>query len=460
MHENLDLEKLKGLGVTFEVSTNGAKVIYSKSTPKTALKDLHIVLGSNCEFIEAEENNEAQGLFTDEKSRSELYQLVGEQDFEEAARLALTANDENDAPLVKLLNNLILTAVQKNASDLHLDITQDGLQIKIRVNGTLVKYATLEKRIARMLTTRIKLLAKLDITERRKPQDGQISIFFNEREIDIRVATLPVKNSERIVLRFFTGAKTAAQLHELGLPNKSIAAIEAALSKQSGLILVCGPTGSGKTTTIYSMLSFLADRGLSVMSVEDPVEVELHDVVQTQVNEAVGYGFADGLRALLRNDPDAILIGEIRDEETAIMAVRAALTGHLVISTVHANNPVTAIRRMVNLGVDNSLLSDCLTAVYSQRLVKIYCSNCKAASLTSPAHLSAMQQKFEGCNECFNTGFIGRKPVMSQLLVDKCTKSAMLNTPMDIRFDDQMPDMARKLFDNNEIPWSEVIRLE
>ena len=460
MHENLDLEKLKGLGVTFEVSTNGAKVIYSKSTPKTALKDLHIVLGSSCEFIEAEENNEAQGLFTDEKSRSELYQLVGEQDFEEAARLALTANDENDAPLVKLLNNLILTAVQKNASDLHLDITQDGLQIKIRVNGTLVKYATLEKRIARMLTTRIKLLAKLDITERRKPQDGQISIFFNEREIDIRVATLPVKNSERIVLRFFTGAKTAAQLHELGLPNKSIAAIEAALSKQSGLILVCGPTGSGKTTTIYSMLSFLADRGLSVMSVEDPVEVELHDVVQTQVNEAVGYGFADGLRALLRNDPDAILIGEIRDEETAIMAVRAALTGHLVISTVHANNPVTAIRRMVNLGVDNSLLSDCLTAVYSQRLVKIYCSSCKAASLTSPAHLSAMQQKFEGCNECFNTGFIGRKPVMSQLLVDKCTKSAMLNTPMDIRFDDQMPDMARKLFDNNEIPWSEVIRLE
>jgi len=460
MHENLDLEKLKGLGVTFEVSTNGAKVIYSKSTPKTALKDLHIVLGSNCEFIEAEENNEAQGLFTDEKSRSELYQLVGEQDFEEAARLALTANDENDAPLVKLLNNLILTAVQKNASDLHLDITQDGLQIKIRVNGTLVKYATLEKRIARMLTTRIKLLAKLDITERRKPQDGQISIFFNEREIDIRVATLPVKNSERIVLRFFTGAKTASQLQELGLPNKSIAAIEAALSKQSGLILVCGPTGSGKTTTIYSMLSFLADRGLSVISVEDPVEVELHDVVQTQVNEAVGYGFADGLRALLRNDPDAILIGEIRDEETAIMAVRAALTGHLVISTVHANNPVTAIRRMVNLGVDNSLLSDCLTAVYSQRLVKIYCNNCKAASLASPAHLSAMQQKFEGCDECFNTGFIGRKPVMSQLLVDKCTKSAMLNTPMDIRFDDQMPEMARKLFDNNEIPWSEVIRLE
>lgn len=460
MHKSLDLEKLKGVGVTIEKLKDRTKVIYSKSTPKTALKDLHIVLGSNCEFIEAVDTNETQGLFTDEKSRSELYQLVGEQDFEEAARLALTANDENDAPLVKLLNNLIVTAVQKNASDLHLDITQDGLQIKIRVNGTLVKYATLEKRIARMLTTRIKLLAKLDITERRKPQDGQISIYFNEREIDIRVATLPVKNSERIVLRFFTGANTAAQLQELGLPNKSIAAIENALSKQSGLILVCGPTGSGKTTTIYSMLSFLADRGLSVMSVEDPVEVELHDVVQTQVNEAVGYGFADGLRALLRNDPDAILIGEIRDEETAVMAVRAALTGHLVISTVHANNPVTAIRRMVNLGVDRSLLSDCLTAVYSQRLVKIYCSNCKATSLTTSAHLSAMQQKFEGCDECFNTGFVDRKPVMSQLLVDKQTKSAMLNAPMDIKFDDQMSEMAKKLFDNNEIPWSEVIRLE
>ena len=250
MHKNLDLEKLKSVGVTIEELKDRTKVIYSKSTPKTALKDLHIVLGSNCEFIEAVDTNETQGLFTDEKSRSELYQLVGEQDFEEAARLALTANDENDAPLVKLLNNLIVTAVQKNASDLHLDITQDGLQIKIRVNGTLVKYATLEKRIARMLTTRIKLLAKLDITERRKPQDGQISIYFNEREIDIRVATLPVKNSERIVLRFFTGANTAAQLQELGLPSKSIAAIENALSKQSGLILVCGPTGSGKTTTI------------------------------------------------------------------------------------------------------------------------------------------------------------------------------------------------------------------
>lgn len=460
MIDFLDYEKLGRLGIKIITSTDAVQVVYPSTTSQTILRDLSMVLGGDCSFIEVEEKDLEHGLFNDKASRSELYQLIGEQDFDEAARMALTANDENDGPLVKLLNNLISTAISRNASDLHLDVTAEGLQIKIRINGTLVQFATLEKRVARMLTTRIKLLSRLDITERRKPQDGQISLDFNNREVDIRVATLPVKDSERIVLRFFTGSQNAPRLGDIGLPNKNIKSIENALSKQSGLILVCGPTGSGKTTTIYSMLSLLVDRGLSVMSIEDPVEIDLSGVVQTQVNDSVEFGFAEGLRALLRNDPDVILIGEIRDEETAVMAIRAALTGHLVISTVHANNPITAIRRLINLGVDNSLLSDCLNAIYSQRLVKVYCNECKAESVASTGHVSVLQQSFSGCELCYKTGFSGRKPVMSELEVNPTVKKAVLNSLSDLEYDNQMVEMAKKLFENGEIPWSEVTRLE
>ena len=460
MIDFLDNEKLVSLGIKIDTSTDTVQVVYPSTTSQTILRDLLMVLGGDCKFIEVEEKDIEHGLFNTEASRSELYQLIGEPDFDEAARMAFTANDENDAPLVKLLNNLISNAITRNASDLHLDVTPEGLQIKIRINGTLVQFATLEKRVARMLTTRIKLLSRLDITERRKPQDGQISLDFNNREIDIRVATLPVKDSERIVMRFFTASQNAPRLHDIGLPNENIKSIENALSRQSGLILVCGPTGSGKTTTIYSMLSLLVDRGLSVMSIEDPVEIDLKGVVQTQVNDSISYGFAEGLRALLRNDPDVILIGEIRDEETAVMAIRAALTGHLVISTVHANNPVTAIRRLINLGVDNSLLSDCLNAIYSQRLVKVYCNECKVKSLASPGHVSTLQQSFTGCETCHYTGFSGRKPVMSELEVNPTIKKIVLNSLSDLEFDNQMVQMAKKLFENKEIPWSEVTRLE
>jgi type II secretory ATPase GspE/PulE/Tfp pilus assembly ATPase PilB-like protein len=190
-----------------------------------------------------------------------------------------------------------------------------------------------------------------------------------------------------------------------------------AVSAQSGLLLVCGPTGSGKTTTIYSLLNTLLGRGLNIMTVEDPVEVEIPSIVQTQVNEQIDFSFSEGLRALLRNDPDVILVGEIRDAQTAEIAIRAAMTGHLVISTVHANSPSGAIKRLINLGVDETLLLDSLLGVFSQRLIRIYCESCRSSSITTAGHSSELPVPFGGCDNCYSSGFKGRQPVMSHLLL-------------------------------------------
>ena len=391
---------------------------------------------------------------------SEVDEYISETEFVKTAEVALSAHDENDAPIVRLFNTLLSAAISRKASDLHIDPGNRNLLVRMRIDGVISDFTELDKRVAQMIISRIKLVANLDITEKRLPQDGRMNVSFKGNSIDIRVATLPTKNGERVVLRFFSNQLTHAKIKDTALADVHVNSLMEAISHQSGLILVCGPTGSGKTTTIYSLLNTLVDRGLNIMTIEDPVEVEIPKIIQTQVNENVGFNFAKGLRSLLRNDPDVILIGEIRDAETAEIAIRAAMTGHLVISTVHANTPISAIKRLLNLSIDRSLLSDCLLGVYSQRLVRVYCSDCKEKSIKSSQHKSSFLEIFEGCKACNYTGFSGRVPVMSHLKLDSENIALMELNLSNLKMIDTMNEEALSLFNQKKTSLFEINRLK
>jgi len=324
----------------------------------------------------------------------------------------------------------------------------------------MTKFTDLDQRVAQMIIARIKLVSNLDITEKRLPQDGRLNVRFKGNSIDIRVATLPTKSGERVVLRFFSNQLTHSDVHDTSLHKNHINSLLSAIANQSGLILVCGPTGSGKTTTIYSLLNTLVGRGLNIMTVEDPVEVQIPHIIQTQVNENVGFDFAKGLRSLLRNDPDVILIGEIRDVDTAEIAVRAAMTGHLVISTVHANTPVSALKRLSNLNVDLSLLADCLLGVYSQRLVRVYCQNCQKYSVQSTSHQSVLPACFEGCTSCNNTGFKGRVPVMSHMEMSSENARLLEEDISKLVIEDTLESEALRLHQDGLTSLFEINRLK
>lgn len=377
----------------------------------------------------------------------------------ESARAAIDGEVNSDAPIVKLLDSLMAVAISRGASDLHLDPDDTDLVVRLRIDGALFEYIRIDVRFFKALITRIKVLGELDITESRRPQDGRIAISYRGAPVDIRISTLPVNLGERVVLRFFKSKSFSISLEGLGLSESLVSKLRRTIAAQSGILLVCGPTGSGKTTTIYSLLHTLAGRGLNITTIEDPIEIDLPNVVQSQVNEKINFDFSAGLRALLRHDPDVILVGEIRDVETADTAVRAALTGHLVISTIHANTPVGAIMRLINLGVQQSLLADALLGVYSQRLIRIYCNECAQSSIDSPAHLSELPQLFNGCPSCFNSGFKGRVPLMDQLIINDGNKKQLLNNLSELTYEKSMALEAKELHDKGKTPLFELIRI-
>ena len=377
----------------------------------------------------------------------------------ESARAAIDGEVNSDAPIVKLLDSLMAVAISRGASDLHLDPDDTDLIVRLRIDGALFEYIRIDVRFFKALITRIKVLGELDITESRRPQDGRIAISYRGAPVDIRISTLPVNLGERVVLRFFKSKSFSISLEGLGLSESLVSKLRRTIAAQSGILLVCGPTGSGKTTTIYSLLHTLAGRGLNITTIEDPIEIDLPNVVQSQVNEKINFDFSAGLRALLRHDPDVILVGEIRDAETADTAVRAALTGHLVISTIHANTPVGAIMRLINLGVQQSLLADALLGVYSQRLIRIYCNECAQSSIDSPAHLSELPQLFNGCPSCFNSGFKGRVPLMDQLIINDGNKKQLLNNLSELTYEKSMALEAKELHDKGKTPLFELIRI-
>jgi general secretion pathway protein E len=291
-----------------------------------------------------------------------------------------------------------------------------------------------------MLSARIKVMSNLDIAEKRVPQDGRMSLKLGEKWIDIRVSTLPSSHGEKVVLRILDKAETQLQLEQLGMDSRSLKQFESSLKSPNGIILVTGPTGSGKTTTLYAGLNILNDKTKNILTVEDPIEYAIEGVTQTQVNTKVGMTFAKGLRAILRQDPDIIMLGEIRDLETAEIAIQASLTGHLVLSTVHTNDSVAAITRMIDIGIESYLLASTLKAVLAQRLVRKLCSSCKEP-LSLDSNIGTLNKgtnvfKAKGCDNCKNTGYKGRVGIFELFLITDKIKEAINTRETENRLSD------------------------
>ncbi len=343
---------------------------------------------------------------------------------------------EDDAPIIRLINAILGEAIAENASDIHIETFEKRLVIRFRVDGILREVVQPKRELAALLVSRIKVMAKLDIAEKRIPQDGRISLRVGGRAVDIRVSTLPSANGERVVLRLLDKQAGRLTLRHLGMNEQDRRQLEQAVKKPHGIILVTGPTGSGKTTTLYAALTTLNDRTRNILTVEDPIEYHLEGIGQTQVNTKVDMTFARGLRAILRQDPDVVMVGEIRDQETADMAVQASLTGHLVLSTLHTNSAIGAVTRLVDMGVEPFLISSSLLGVLAQRLVRVLCNDCKRAYIAdaaecellgvSPAEAPTLYHA-EGCEQCRGLGYRGRTGIYELVLFDD-TLRTMVHT--------------------------------
>ncbi|MBF0284148.1 MAG: type II secretion system ATPase GspE [Magnetococcales bacterium] len=333
----------------------------------------------------------------------------------------------DDAPIVRLINALLTEAVKRNASDIHIEPYEDQLVVRYRIDGVLQKVLEPKRVLAPLLTSRVKVMARLDIAEKRLPQDGRISLRIAGRPVDVRVATIPTGHGERIVLRLLDKQAGRLELEHLGMGQAVVRVVDEVIRRPNGIILVTGPTGSGKTTTLYAMLRRLNDHSRNIMTVEDPIEYHLEGISQTHVNTKVDLTFARGLRAILRQDPDVVMVGEIRDLETARIAVQASMTGHLVLSTLHTNSAIGTVTRLRDMGVEPYLLSSTLHAVLAQRLVRVLCPDCKVAYAPSAGDLEVLGGVREeapliyrpgSCERCGGSGYAGRTGIYELLVLD------------------------------------------
>jgi general secretion pathway protein E len=332
---------------------------------------------------------------------------------------------QDDAPIIRLINGLIAEAARVGASDVHIEPFESALVVRFRVDGVMREALRLPSRVAPLLVSRVKVMARLDIAEKRVPQDGRISVAMGVKALDVRVSTLPARGGERVVLRILDKDQGTLSLQDLGMQPSVLAALRQALQLPNGIILVTGPTGSGKTTTLYAGLSTLNDGQRNILTVEDPVEYAMDGVGQTQVNTKVGMTFAAGLRAILRQDPDVVMVGEVRDPETAQIAVQASLTGHLVLSTVHTNDAAGAITRLRDMGVEPFLLASTVRLILAQRLVRRLCHACRKPRAGDAGSARLMGGDFTGplfesvgCDQCSHTGYAGRVGIYEVITVD------------------------------------------
>jgi len=334
---------------------------------------------------------------------------------------------EDDAPIIRLINALLTEAVKEGASDIHIEPFEHDLVVRFRVDGVLREVLRPKRILSPLLVSRIKVMARLDIAEKRLPQDGRISLRVAGHPVDVRVSTLPSGHGERVVLRLLDKQAGRLDLEHLGMEQEARARVDRLIHHPHGIILVTGPTGSGKTTTLYAALSRLNDRKRNILTVEDPIEYYLDGIGQTQVNTRVEMTFARGLRAILRQDPDVVMVGEIRDLETAEIAVQASLTGHLVLSTLHTNTAVGAVTRLRDMGVEPFLLASSLIGVVAQRLVRVLCPHCKrpyaanahdCEALGVPASEAPTLYAAVGCEQCSQLGYRGRTGIYEVIAVD------------------------------------------
>ena len=424
-------------GVVIEdISEQEARVAYKPGIRPVVIAELRRFIGMPITFAEVDPGEFDRRLaIAYENDSSEAMQMVeGLGDELDLASLADSVPEtedlmeqEDDAPIIRLINALLTEAVKTNASDIHIETFEKRLIVRFRVDGVLREVVQPKRALAPLLVSRIKVMAKLDIAEKRVPQDGRISLRVAGREIDVRVSTMPSSNGERVVLRLLDKQAGRLDLSHLGMAAKDFERLKSIIYKPHGIILVTGPTGSGKTTTLYAALTELNEKSRNILTVEDPIEYQLEGIGQTQVNTKVEMTFAKGLRAILRQDPDVVMIGEIRDLETAEIAVQASLTGHLVLSTLHTNTAVGAVTRLHDMGIEPFLLSSSMLGVLAQRLVRVLCNNCKEAYEPDDAECELMGidksttptiYKSVGCEECNHQGFKGRTGIYELVILD------------------------------------------
>eukprot|EP00919_Chromeraceae_sp_WS-2016_P040724 GHVR01097187.1.p1 GENE.GHVR01097187.1~~GHVR01097187.1.p1 ORF type:complete len:476 (+),score=77.31 GHVR01097187.1:1083-2510(+) len=373
-------------------------------------------------------------------SASEAAQVAADAD-DDLASLADTAASiddllaqNDDAPVVRLINALLLEAVKEGASDVHIETEERRLLVRFRVDGILREVISPKRALAPLLVSRIKVMGKLDIAEKRLPQDGRVSLRVGGYDLDVRISTIPSQFGERVVLRLLDRGQTLRGIDHLGLSDRDNMVLKRILALPDGMVLVTGPTGSGKTTTLYAGLDMLNDRQRNIMTVEDPIEYTMDGVGQMQVNAKTDLSFARGLRAILRQDPDVIMVGEIRDRETAQIAVESAMTGHLVISTLHTNTAIGAVSRLVEMGVERFLLAPMLRGLIAQRLVRRNCTDCLGDHELTQAESDLLGHKIKpgeivkkglGCDTCQDSGFRGRLPLYEIIEIDGALERKM-----------------------------------
>lgn len=432
------------------INRTGATITIAMVDPSNvfAIDDVKFMTGYNVEPVVATEagiknaiakyysltsaiENVMTTLENDDKAVGVIHE---EEDKVDVAKLKA---EVEEAPVVKLVNLILSDAVQKGASDIHIEAYEKAFRVRYRIDGSLYEVMSPPMKLRAALTSRLKIMAELDIAERRLPQDGRIKLKIKDKEVDLRVSTLPCLFGEKIVMRILDKGNLMLDLTKLGFEPKALKDFMDAITSPYGMVLVTGPTGSGKTTTLYSALQQVNTIDVNIMTAEDPVEYNLHGINQVQMKEDIGLNFAAALRSFLRQDPDIVMVGEIRDYETAEIAVKAALTGHLVLSTLHTNDAPSTINRLLNMGVEPFLVSSSVILILAQRLVRKVCQNCKKpekipvnvlvdAGFTKEEAASVVCYKGEGCNTCNNTGYKGRVALYEVMPVKEEIKELIL----------------------------------
>lgn len=411
------------------------------------LDDLAGLLGMQaCEVVLSTRDEIIAAInFAYDMSRDSAEQLVQDMEADDGiviGEIETTADlldDTSDAPIIKLVNHILSQSIKARASDIHIEPYQDSFKVRYRVDGILYDLLTPPKWIQASLISRIKVMAKMNIAEKRLPQDGRLEVKIGNMQIDVRVSTIPTAFGERVVLRLLNKTSSLLKLSDLGLSPDRLTTLEGLVSSPNGIILMTGPTGSGKTTTLYAILSSLNSPDINIITIEDPIEYQINGISQIQVNPKIDLTFARGLRSIVRQDPDVILVGEIRDHETAEIAVQSALTGHLVFSTLHTNDSAGAITRLVDIGIEPFLISSSVIAVAAQRLVRVLCEKCREPYHPDEIMLQnigilpeqineATVFQARGCEHCFNTGYRGRIGIFEILKMESQLKSLILKS--------------------------------
>lgn len=410
--------------VPFDIQGGTLRVAMANPLDFYTIDDLQMMTGFHVDValaLPSEITGTINRLYSEDDPVNELMTTINTRPAEEAVEQAAV----DETPIIKIINKILLSAVEERASDIHIDPREFAVAVRFRIDGELHTYRTYPKEMLNVLVTRIKVMSRLDITEKRLPQDGRVKVTAGKQRLDLRVSTLPTLFGERIVLRLLNTQNLLLKIPNVGFTKEQEQTFERMIARPTGLVLITGPTGSGKTSTLYAALNHLNSESKNIITIEDPVEYQIEGINQIQTNTAAGLTFAAGLRAILRQDPNIVMVGEIRDTETAEIAIRASLTGHLVLSTLHTSDVPTTIFRLIDMGVDPFLVAASLTGVVAQRLVRRVCRDCGHAEEPTPIERAMFAKygfacpetlmKGKGCPSCHQTGYLGRTAVHEML---------------------------------------------